>query len=383
MRRLFWLVAAVVLVDTCFYAAISPLLPHYADELDLSKSAAGILTASYAAGTLLAALPSGWLAARVGVKPTLLTGLALLAVSSVTFGFAQNVVLLDAARFAQGVGGACSWAGGLAWLIALSPRERRGQLIGSALAAAIAGVLLGPVLGGAATVAGPEVVFSGVAAVAVVLAVWAVGIPGAPPSPVQPWSSLARSFRHPAVLAAFWLVVLPAVFSGVLNVLAPLRLDVLGASGLAIGAIWFLAASIEAALSPLVGRLSDRRGRLLPLRWGLAGGAATALLLPLPGRAALLAISIVVAIMAIGTFWAPAMAMLSDAAETTGLDQGFSFALTNLAWAGGQLLGGAVGARVAQTAGDAVPYAGVAAMCAATLVALRAWRGRWADAPAA
>src|SRR2546425_515227 len=106
MRRLFALVAAVVLVDTCFYAAISPLLPHYAHELDLSKAAAGVLTASYAAGTLIAALPSGWLAARVGVKPTVLTGLALLAASSLAFGLAHDVVALDVARFAQGIGGA-------------------------------------------------------------------------------------------------------------------------------------------------------------------------------------------------------------------------------------------------------------------------------------
>ena len=47
MRRLFWLVAAVVLVDTMFFAAVAPLLPHYSDELDLSKTGAGVLTAAY------------------------------------------------------------------------------------------------------------------------------------------------------------------------------------------------------------------------------------------------------------------------------------------------------------------------------------------------
>ena len=34
--------------------------------------------------------------------------------------------------------------------------------------------------------------------------------------------------------------------------------------------------------------------------------------------------------------WAPAMAMLSDGAERVGLEQGFAFALMNLAWATGQ-----------------------------------------------
>ena len=80
MRRLFLLVAAVVLVDTMFFAAVAPLLPHYTDELGLSKSAAGVLAAAYPAGTFVG-LAAGRLvaAARFGVKPTLLAGLTLLA----------------------------------------------------------------------------------------------------------------------------------------------------------------------------------------------------------------------------------------------------------------------------------------------------------------
>ena len=44
VRRLVLLISAVVLVDTMFYAVVAPLLPHYADELGLSKAAAGLLT---------------------------------------------------------------------------------------------------------------------------------------------------------------------------------------------------------------------------------------------------------------------------------------------------------------------------------------------------
>lgn len=173
MRRLFLLVSAVVLVDTAFYAAIAPLLPEYEAELGLSKTAAGVLTASYAAGTLMGSLPGGWLASRVGVKPTLLTGLSLLAVTSVVFGFGEHIVVLDVARFFQGVGGACTWAAGLAWLVGVAPPERRGELIGGALAAAIVGVFFGPVIGGAATVTSPQLVFSSAAILAAGLAVWA------------------------------------------------------------------------------------------------------------------------------------------------------------------------------------------------------------------
>jgi len=374
IRRLFLLVAAVVLVDTMFYAAITPLLPHYADELDLSKSAAGLLSASYAAGTLVGSLPAGWLAIRAGVKPTILMGLGLLAGSSLVFAFAGSVELLDGARFAQGIGGACSWAGGLAWLVAAAPGERRGELIGSALAAAIAGVLLGPVLGGAATVIGPEAVFSGVSVLGLGLFAWAWLTPGIEPQREPSAWALAAALRRADFLAGFWLVALPALFSGTLAVLAPLRLDQLGASGLAVGAIFLVAAGVEASLSPVLGRASDRHGRLAPIRIGLVGAAAAAVLLPLPGVAALLALLVVLAVAALASFWAPAMALLSDAAEGAGVEQGFAFALTNLAWAGGQVAGGAAGGGLAEATADAVPYAILALLCVLTFAALVARR---------
>ena len=41
MRRLLLLTSAVVFVDTLFFAALTPLLPHYADTLGLGKNGAG------------------------------------------------------------------------------------------------------------------------------------------------------------------------------------------------------------------------------------------------------------------------------------------------------------------------------------------------------
>ena len=166
MRRLLLLASAVVFVDTVFYAAITPLLPTYVEQLDITKSQAGVLAAAYPAGTFLGALPGGWLAARAGVRPTTLVGLALMGVTSVVFAFGESIVVLDTARFVQGVAGAMTWAGALGWLIGEAPRERRGELIGSAMGVAIVGSLFGPVLGALAAELGPEAVFSSVGVVA-------------------------------------------------------------------------------------------------------------------------------------------------------------------------------------------------------------------------
>jgi len=360
----------VVFVDTMFYAAITPLLPTLADEHGLSKSGAGVLAGAYAAGTLLGALPGGWLAARAGVRPTVLLGLALMIGASVAFALGDSVIVLDAARFLQGVGGAASWAGALGWLIGAAPRERRGELIGSTVAAAIGGALFGPVLGAAAEEIGRAPVFGAVAAAGVAIAVWTLLTPAAVPGRAPTRRELAAALRERRVTAGMWLTAVPALAFGTLSVLGPLRLDELGASAAIIAGAFLVAAAFEATISPLAGRLSDRRGRRIPLLAGLAGCAATMALLPWPASTALLTAVIVVAACAAGMLWAPAMAMLSDGAESVGVELGFAFALANLAWAGGQTAGTAGGARLAEAVGDAVPYLLLAGLFAATLAAL-------------
>lgn len=383
MRRLFVLVAAVILVDTMFYAAIVPLLPEYSDDLGLSKSAAGILSASYAAGTLLAALPSGWLAAKIGVRQSMLIGLGLLSASSFAFAFADTIVLLDLARFSQGLGGACAWTGGLAWLLSAGPRERRGELVGSVLAVAIAGLLLGPVIGGIATVAGPEAVFSWVAVTELGLLVWVARTPGVPASPVPGLRRVASMVLTRPVLLAFWLVALPSALAGLLDVLAPLRLDDLGATGIAVGAVFLIAAAIEATVSAAVGRFSDRRGPMVPIRAGLVASGLAALLAPIPASIALLGVTVVVVFLAMSLIWTPAMALLSNNGEAAGLDLAFASALVSLAWAGGQVFGGSVLTAVADASSDTLAYGLVAAMFAITFAAVHAAGGFRPAPPAA
>ena len=75
MRRLLVVGSTVVFLDAVFYAAITPLLPDYVDDLGLSKGAAGVLSSAYAAGTLVASLPAGFMAARLGPRRTLVSGL--------------------------------------------------------------------------------------------------------------------------------------------------------------------------------------------------------------------------------------------------------------------------------------------------------------------
>jgi MFS family permease len=380
IRRLLLLASAIVLVDTTFYGAVTPLLPFYADHFGLSKGQAGVLAAAYPAGTFAGSLPGGWVAARLGVRPTVLSGLALMTLASVGFAFGTSIAVLDVARFVQGIGGAFSWAGAMGWLIGAAPRERRGELIGSAMGAAIAGALLGPVLGTLAHALGPKAVFSSVGLVGVALGAWAVRTPAAGPSGTDSVRSLVRLVRDGQVATSMWLITMPGLLFGTIGVLAPLRLHSLGAATAAIGAVFLLAAALEAVESPLIGRLSDRRGRLGPSLVGLAGSAVVMALLPWPQSPWLLALLVVIGSPVIGILWSPAIAMLSDRAEALGMEQAVVFALLNLGWSVGQTCGDAGSARLAQATSDTVPYLLLAFVCLVTYGRLKVGRAGKAGA---
>jgi MFS family permease len=174
----------------------------------------------------------------------------------------------------------------------------------------------------------------------------------------------------PRVRAGLWLVALPGLAFGVLDVLIPLRLDDLGAGEAGVAATFLVAAATEGGVSPIVGRIADRRGSLVPIRSGLLAATVVLLVVPLPDVALLCAVVMVAATAAFGTFWAPAMTLLSESAERVGADQGLAFGLVNLAWALGMVGGAAGGGALAKATSDTLCYVLLAVLCAGTLVAL-------------
>jgi MFS family permease len=175
------------------------------------------------------------------------------------------------------------------------------------------------------------------------IAVWAAQTPLTDRSVAPGAGDAVAALRRPPVLAGMWLVALPALGFGCIAVLCPLRLDRLGASGTGVGAAFLVAAAAESVISPIAGRMSDRSGRLVPIRLGLMAAAVVLVCLTLPRQALGLAVAIVAAATALSFFWAPAMALLADAAERTGLHHGLAFVLVDLAWAAGRGTGSAAG----------------------------------------
>jgi MFS family permease len=377
MRRLLLLVCALVAVDTMLYAALTPLLPRITEHLHLSKAGAGVLVAAYAAGALVGGLPGGWATARIGARRAVLIGLALMGLSSVAFAFVNGFWPLAAARFVQGCGSGFTWAGALAWLLASAPRERRGEFIGTALGAAVFGALFGPVIGAGAALLGRGVVFTAVGASAVLLGVWTLRIESVPPPPEQPsWTAVSRALRNSAFVGGLLLMALPSLLWGVLSTLAPLQLSDFGWGAAAIGAVWLVGAAFETALSPLTGRMIDRRGVLVPVQLALLISVAVSVGLAATPRPLLYVPLLIVASGAYGVLFTPAFALIAEGAERSELPQGMAFGVMNAAWASGALIGPAVGGAVAAATGDVVPYLVSALLCAAALAGVRHARHR-------
>ncbi|MGZ4382673.1 MAG: MFS transporter, partial [Gaiellaceae bacterium] len=192
----------------------------------------------------------------------------------------------------------------------------------------------------------------------------------APPDP-QPLSAAFRALRDRGILTGLWLITLPALLFGTLAVLMPLALSDVGFGAVAIGAVWLVTAAIEAVLNPVLGRVSDRRGPLVPVQVALVASIAVSVLLAvLSGPVALVGLTLVAGV-AYGAFYTPGLSVLSHTADHIGLAQGLVFGLMNLAWAAGNSVGPLAGGALADAVGDALPYVLGAGVCAATLVATR------------
>jgi MFS family permease len=368
MRRLLLLASAMVFLDLTFFTAIAPLLPEYVDDLHMSTAQAGILSAAYAAGTLAAALPGGYVASRFGPRRTVIWGLCGLGLASLLFGVLDSPWPLDAARFIQGVAGALIWSGALTWIINSYPEDQRGQVIGTALGTAVAGSLLGPALGALAAQVGTEPVFAAVLVVALALAYVASRFPDTVVRENQPPREVLACFVDRRLIEAAIFVSSPSLMFGAIDVLLPLRIDALG-GGHALIAVGFIGgAAIESVLAPLAGRLSDRVGRRAPYVLGMAICAVSMVCFALAGSLATVIAALLLTSLGSGLCFAPAMTLISDAAEASGLHQAYAVGVTNMAWAAAQVLGGVAGAAIAGVTGDAAPSIAIAVLIVLTIL---------------
>ena len=130
-----------------------PLLPFYAKELGANGFVMAWLGSSFLIAQLVSAPLWGRVSDRYGRKPALISGLAASAIAYVVFAYADSLWLLFASRIIQGAGGGT--VGVIqAYVSDVVEPKNRAKGLGWLSAATNVGVMLGPLLGSAASTGG-------------------------------------------------------------------------------------------------------------------------------------------------------------------------------------------------------------------------------------
>ena len=363
-RRVFVYLLAALFVETLFFVVLSPLLPVYARELHLSRSAAGLMSASYSIGYGLAAIPAGAAVGFVGARRVSLGGLTLVGVSCAAFGVARVPGLLDLARAADRRGRRVrvGWVDPLAGVAGGRSRPRSGDR--RRVRGGERGILRRPGCRCAGNADRPAAVFVALSIVIGLLVVWGLVVSAGnePPIPTrtdggvrQAIAAMRDGLRAPRAGVALAMVALPTVGLGACGVLLPLRLRGLGVAE--VGDRHRLSdgggarSSGESADRPVV-RSSRRRGRPalgvagvrrlrdaagVPLAGGGIAGRAGA---RVPGPQRLLG---------------PGAGPVVDDARAAGAAPGVALGLFNVSWAIFQVVGCDRRAELSRV-GLAVPF---------------------------
>ncbi|MEZ5098294.1 MAG: MFS transporter [Thermoleophilia bacterium] len=177
MERKWW---TLIVVCTAIFmllldiTIVNVALPDIQAELGADFNEVQWVIDAYALTLAAAVLNAGSLADRLGRRRVFVAGLLLFSGASLVAGFATSALFLILARAAQGVGGAVMFATSLALLAQEFRGRERGTAFGIWGAVTGSAVAIGPLAGGALTLAGWRWIFFvnvpiGVAAVAVTL----------------------------------------------------------------------------------------------------------------------------------------------------------------------------------------------------------------------
>lgn len=148
IRKVFPIVAL-----TCFAAMIGtgiilPLLPIYAKNLGATGIWIGIIVAGYSVSRAVAMPFIGRFSDRLGRKFFMVLGLALYTLLSMAYVWAQDIYQLSLVRFLHGIAAGMIMPVARAYIGDLSPKGEEATWMGYFNTAFLAGLGLGPVIGG-------------------------------------------------------------------------------------------------------------------------------------------------------------------------------------------------------------------------------------------
>lgn len=196
-----WAIAFACAVSFMGIGLVDPILPAISRELDASPTQTMLLFTSYLLITALAMFFSSFISSRIGVRRTLLTGLALIVIFAFLSGAAGSVDAIISFRAGWGLGNALFISTALAAIVGAASGGA-GQAVILYEAAMGIGMALGPLAGGLLgeiSWRGPFYGTAGLMAIGFVAIAALLRKPAATPKPVA-FTAGIRALREPALL---------------------------------------------------------------------------------------------------------------------------------------------------------------------------------------
>lgn len=242
------------------------------ERFGTAAAAIGYTAAAAQLAGMAAALLASAFARQIGSKWILVSGIALLGVSSLAFQTESPAVAMGL-WLASGAGGALLTVGGSSYLTQLSSRGSLGLLsalyvfsmtLGGAIGNPIAGIVI--VQHGYGVFGWSLIALSAVMTLLAMRFVRGRGdVPAAAGGPqVQPWRATWAAFQSGRTWLLIPLRSLPTLFYGMLTVLIPLLLNEYGGSKLLVAAYGTTMLVVASAAQIVAGRAADRLGACLP-----------------------------------------------------------------------------------------------------------------------
>ena len=258
-RRALWTLYAGNLLTSIGLWFFLPLLPIFIGRRGGSPALIG---AVFAAGLLANAAiryPAGWAADRWGTRPVLLGSMAAYSVLFLVYLLPLPLVAFVGVRFLHGAAAGAYWPAANGLIAHVTPANQRGRAFGFMQSTLMAGMLIGPGIGGFIALFDLSAVFVVSACVcgAAILALALLPNVRAEPSLDAPVGALRVARRLTPLIA---LGAGTSYMIGTFDTIWPLYLTYRGASTLAVG-ISFVAFALPAMLlSAQAGAFGDRLG---------------------------------------------------------------------------------------------------------------------------
>lgn len=357
------------------YGVVAPALPAFARTFDVGIGAASAVVSAFAIMRLAFAPATGPLVRAFGERWIYMTGLLIVAASTLAVAFAQTYWQLLLFRGLGGVGSVMFTVSAMGLMIRIAPAEIRGRVSGVYSSSFVLGGICGPLLGGALVGFGLRVPFV-VYAIALVVATLVVGIAlrgstlaGRAEESSEPGTTVREALADSAYRAAlFTSVVFGWVYSMRVSLLPLFFAAVLDQPAAIAGyALAAYAAGDVLAMFP-AGRASDRYGRRPFIVVGMLVIAAGTLALGFTDS--VLAAFLVTVVAGIGTgLVAPTMqASLADVLQGKGRSGG-ALSAYQMAQDAGTISGPLLAGAIAQYLGFTWAFAVTAALCVLAAIA--------------